>query len=100
MAVGDAAQGFVVDPELREGRRDFTVTPGKFRLAGRQCLRFLAQAPGVVELLGGEQGAAKKGERAESEQSIANLRNVVVVAVGFGGELLARWFCGQQMQVQ
>jgi hypothetical protein len=93
------AQGVVVDAELREGGRNFAVTPGKFSFAEYQCLRFLTQAVAFVEFLGSEQAAAEQGDGAEGEQPVADLRNVVIVAVVFGGKLLAGRVGGQQVQV-
>ncbi len=100
LAIGDAAQGFVVDAQLREGGGNFLVTPVEIGFAACQILGLLAHGAGVVELLGDKQRSAKDGNGAECEQPVADLRNVVIVAVVFSGELLARGRGGQQVQEQ
>jgi hypothetical protein len=44
VAAGQAAQGVVVDAQLREGGRDFLVAPGEVGLLGLQANGFIAQA--------------------------------------------------------
>ena len=67
------------------------ISPAEVSLAGGQRLHLLLQAVGAVELFGGKQGTAEQGDDAEPDQSITQLRNAVVVAIGLSGELLAGW---------
>jgi hypothetical protein len=98
VAVGQPAQGFIVDAELREGGRNFLVAPVEIGLAGGQRAGFLAQGQSDVGFLGREKDAAEQGNQAGGDQAAADLRQAVMVAMRFTGELLAGRRGRQQVQ--
>ncbi len=51
---GDAAQGFVVDVELREGGGDLLIAPVEIGLAGDECQGFFTQGMGAIDFFGGK----------------------------------------------
>ncbi len=98
VAIGQAAQGVVVDAQLRERGGNRRIATVEITFFGNQCRDFLTKAMGVVGFFGGKKEPTQQRNEANGDESAANLRQLIMVPMCFAGKLLAGRTDRQQMQ--